>query len=155
MKGVFTRTIGGLRPADDAAEKILAKQPIGRDVLVDVSRPRSLPQMRLYWSVLALVWENLPERVQAAFPSVEVFEDYLCIRVGHAHLINSKAGLVPVPKSVSFAKADQDQFNDVLEKIINLVCGEIIPGLNKRDLMAEVNQRLGVPDLSVKGTGEK
>lgn len=148
MKGVFTRTIGGLRPADDAAEKILSKQPIGRDMLVDVSRPRSLPQMRLYWSLLHLVWENLPERVQAAFPSVEVFEDYLCIRVGHAHLINSKAGLVPVPKSVSFAKADQDEFNAVLEKILALVCGEIIPGLNREDLMAEVNNRLGVPDIS-------
>lgn len=132
-KGVFRKHLSHLIPADADAENLMRPIKHGEDVMVEVKRPRNLRHHRLFWGLMGLIWQNQeyyrsPEHVCAAFK----------IAVGHIDVIKTKRGEVAIPKSISFAKMDQVEFNHFFERALEFAVSEVIPGLGKEDLRTEV-----------------
>jgi hypothetical protein len=121
---------------DKGGADLLAKIPLGEDVAVKIMRDRSLPQHRLFWTVLRYVaeaseWETA-ERLLVA----------LKLRLGRYDLMklpNGKA--VPVPDSISFSAMTQDAFQEFMQKSLTIICQEVLPGYNPDDLLREAENR--------------
>ena len=71
--------------------------------------------------------------------------DWLKIKARHVKIIqNPKTGQVAIiPKSIAFASLSQDAFKRVLDRMIFIVCSEIIPGLDEGKLRAEIMAMVG------------
>lgn len=133
-----------LIPSDDRACEQIKKLPIGEDFAVKIVRGRSLPQHRLFWAVLSHVaeasqWES-PERLLVA----------LKIRLGRYDLMQMANGkVVPVPDSISFAAMTQDEFQKFFDDAVNVICAEIVPGMDSAQLISEAQSAHGLrPDAA-------
>lgn len=142
MKGrvLLAVTATGYVPADDEARAQHAKLAPGDNVMARVDRPRSLPQLRLYWSVLhhvaaATHWETA-ERLHVA----------LKVRLGLYDLCKLPNGkTVPVVNSASFDAMNQDEFQGFMDKALAVLCEESLGGMVVDDLIAEVCAATGTP----------
>lgn len=127
-----------LVPVDQKAADMIAKLPLGEDAVVTIKRDRSLPQHRLFWSVLQHVahaskWEN-PDRLLIA----------LKIRLGRYDLMQLPNGkVVPVPQSISFAAMSQDGFQEFMDASIRVICEEVVPSMDSAKLIAEAQGMIG------------
>jgi hypothetical protein len=121
-----------LFPVEQIGVDLLAKIPLGEDVAIKIMRSRSLPQHRLFWSVLRYVaeaseWET-PRRLLIA----------LKLRLGRYELMKMPSGkIVPVPDSISFAAMPQDTFQQFMDESIAIICSEVLPGMDPDRLIAE------------------
>ena len=133
-------TSKGYIPADDEGRAQHAKLAVGDFVMAKVDRPRSLPQLRLYWSVLhhvaaATHWENA-ERLHVA----------LKVRLGLFDLMKLPNGkTVPVVNSASFDAMNQDEFQKFMDKALAVLCEESLGGMAVADLIAQVCAETGIP----------
>lgn len=142
MKGrvLLAVTKTGYAPADEEARAQHAKQAAGDHVMARIDRPRSLPQMRLYWSVLHHVaesthWENA-ERLHVA----------LKVRLGLYDLCKLPNGkTVPVVSSASFDAMNQDEFQKYMDGALKVLCEESLGGMVVDDLIDEVCIATGTP----------
>jgi hypothetical protein len=121
-----------LMPCDDASAKLVAQIPSEDDVQIRIVRERSLPQHKLFWSVLDHVaknskWED-PERLLVA----------LKVRLGRYDLCKLPNGqTVPVPHSISFAKMDQADFQSFMDRAMQVICEDILGGYDSERLIRE------------------
>lgn len=125
-----------LAPMDSDA---LAKLPSGKALKVKVTRARSVPQHRLYFSMLNLVCENLDSPIQP-----KALHEWVKLRCGVSADIPLKNGKVDiVPGSISFEEMDQTEFQAFFDKAKELIIEHIIPGLNSDALEREARAMLG------------
>ena len=63
------RTLTGFSPADRGSEEIARRYGVGTILRADIKKPRNARHHRLYWSMLALICDNLngvrPETLHA------------------------------------------------------------------------------------------
>jgi len=136
-KGVFIKTIQGLAPHNQAARDILAKYRIDDLVTAEVVKPRNLGNHRLYWALCQKVAENMDGDYDA-----EVISDVLKIRTGHVTVVKTAKGECFIPKSISFSALDQIAFAAFFDKVVRVVCTDVLPGVNSDDLRAEIELML-------------
>lgn len=141
---IFTRTISGLAPLPGPAQEWLRKVKIGSTVSVEKPKqPRNGQQLRLYWAVLSLVHQNLPEGV--TYASVEDLSDALKIAVGHCRIIELPGGKVErIPKSISYKEMPQGKFDSFLTAVINKVIEHWLPGVTEEEIRQQAEQMLGL-----------
>lgn len=127
---------GYLAPDDDRALKALLRVPIGSSVKVEIKSGRSVPMMRKWWALMAKIQEN-----QSHYQTVEELEDALCVHLGHCERMLMKDGTeVRRPRSIAFDKLSQDEFNDLYDHALRMVCEHIIPGLSPGKLRSELEE---------------
>lgn len=123
-----------LVPVDPVSAEDLALLQSDRELLVTARSPRNIRQHRLAWALaqkLSDATDFLPDR--------ETAMDYLKLKARHAKLIVDGSGVVTlVPKSISFASLDQQGFARLLNRMIYVICSEIVPGLEESKLRAEI-----------------
>jgi hypothetical protein len=114
--------------------------PAGKPLRLSITQPRSIPQMRLYWSMLRLVADNLDSTV-----TTEALHNWIKMRCGVSAAIPLRNGETDyVPGSIAFDKMDQDQFQAFMDRALDLIVGHLIPGLAKPTLEAEARAMLGL-----------
>jgi hypothetical protein len=94
--------------------------------------------------MLQIVLEN-----QDFYKSVDDLLDVCKLRVGHCRTVATKTGDLKIPESISFAALDQDGFNAFYDRACAWVVTEVIPGLQRKHLDAEVEAKLlafGAPE---------
>lgn len=129
-----------LVPAAPIDGELIEAFPAGKALRVAVTPPRSVPQLRLYWSMLRLVADNLDSAV-----TTEALHNWIKMRCGIAAAIPLRNGETDyVPGSIAFDKMDQDQFQAFMDRALDLVLGQLIPGLSKPALEAEARAMLGL-----------
>jgi Protein of unknown function (DUF1367) len=133
MKGHFIRTLSGLKPANRACEEELAKIKMGAFLSVEVKQPRHPRHLAKWWVLMGIIADNLPGN-----HSAEDVCQVLKIRIGHVTRIGTPKGIIEIPKSISFAAMDQTEFNAFWDRAVKCICEDIIPGLGKEELEAEV-----------------
>lgn len=130
----------GYAPADDEARAQHARLAAGDHVMAKVERPRSLPQLRLYWSILHHVAES------THWESAERLHTALKVRLGLYDLCKLPNGkTVPVVSSASFDAMNQDEFQSFMDKALAVLCEESLGGMAVTDLIAEVCAATGTP----------
>lgn len=103
-------------------KKITTMEP-GETFDVEIVFPRSGPYHRRHMKIEATVFD-----AQERFSDPQIMRDWL--KVGAGHVVwapGPRGGIVPIPKSISYAKADQAEFEDFHSKVIAFLRGSHAP----------------------------
>lgn len=134
MKGVWRKTIGGLKPADALAEEVYQSLPLNCEVMADVTRSRNLGHHRKFYALAKLIRDN-----QDHYKTTDDVVDALKIAVGHCYPVEYRPGNWMVKtKSISWAKMDQSQFNEFWNGVVSVVITKFLPGVDSEALEAEI-----------------
>lgn len=138
MKGLFRRDEHGLVPLDDELPGWKRIKP-GDIVDIEYVRPRSQKFHRLLWALLKLVADN-----QEKYGMDEIL-DVVKIGVGHTRVIAMPGDFVfRIPKSISFASMDEDEFSAFFRSAVDYIISDLIP-FNREALLREVFEIAGLP----------
>lgn len=131
-KLVMRKRLGGLlEPADDIGVAALQKWKAGDIVICDIRKPRNPDHHRLFMALLALAFDAT-ER----FENADALRAWLKCQVGHADYFPMKdrdcphcgstitGDLVAIPKSMSFSKMDQTEFDAFFDKCMDVLSRE-------------------------------
>lgn len=111
------RNGNSLRAFGAESDSVLGKLPFNKVVYVEVKQPRNGKHHRLYWT--------LCQRIADAIGSeAETVSDVLKIRTGHCNNVQTKRGVLQLPKSISFAAMDQTKFSEFFEQCLTVIYGE-------------------------------
>lgn len=117
----------------------LMRFPTAKRLSVRVTQPRSVPQHRLYWSMLTLVADNLDQPITA-----DDLHEWLKLKLGYARPVRQRNGeIVYVARSIAFDKMEQAEFREFFDKAVSMLIEHIIPGLKVADLEREARAMLG------------
>lgn len=114
---ILRRTERGLEPRTRQAADLLAGYALHSDVEVSIKKRRSLPQLRLYWSMLHNVIE-----ATGAYPDAEHLHDAIKMELGFTAPMKLMSGeVVWMPDSVALAKMDAKQFKAFFDQAAELL----------------------------------
>lgn len=131
---LLERSLTGLSPADELAKEALRGYKRGELIRVKMTRVRNPRHHRLFFALIGLVYEN-----QDRYQSLEHMLTALKVALGHCETVICKDGKVAyLPKSISFAKMDQTEFDAFFNNTVDLVCKHFLPGVQSDDLRREV-----------------
>ena len=134
---IFMRTVGGLAPHNEAASEQLRGLALGAKVKVQISRPRNIGAHNLYWAMCSMIADAVPGDYTA-----ENVSDVLKLKVGHVTRIQTKRGIVEIPRSISFAKMDGAAFSAFLDRCVKVVSEEFLPHMTPSQVKAELEDML-------------
>ena len=137
-KGVFIRSVTGLIPDDDNAREALNGVAPGTLVACEVSRPRNLKHMRLYWKLCGTI-------ADAIGAHRENVSDVIKLRTGHFVVVDTRSGRHQFPRSISFGKMSQAEFSKFFDTACKVVCEELLPDLKPGALRDDIMRMAGVP----------
>lgn len=134
MKGVWRKTIGGLKPADALAEEVYQGLALNAEVFAEVTRPRNLGHHKKLFALLKIIRDN-----QDHYKTTDDVLDAVKIGTGHCYPVEYRPGNWMVKtKSIAWNKMDQLAFNEFWEKVVTLVITKFLPGVKREDLEAEI-----------------
>lgn len=124
MKFNVVNTMQGLVPAQDADFETKRKLRIGEVYQVSIKQLRNYEFHKKYFALINCAWEYQNERVQTHFKeSVELFRKTVEVSAGHCDLVYSieRKEWVEVPKSIAFDKLKETDFQDLYERVKNVL----------------------------------
>jgi hypothetical protein len=133
MYALFTRSLTGFVPADEEAGKLFKRVSLGEIVSLEGRQPRNLKWHRKYWVLIGVIQDNI-----SGVRSKEDISDAIKIGIGHTRKIVMKRGTYEIPKSISFAKMSQSEWEVFWDLAIKFVCSEILPGMDNDVLTQQV-----------------
>jgi transposase len=132
--------LGVLCPVDQQGRDAVAKLKMGQQVQVEVKRARNGKQHRLYWALIGLIHSQ-----QSRYATQEQLSNVIKCAVGWCDEVELKDGrLMVTPRSIAFANAKQEEFEQFFTKVIQLVITKILPGVAEADLRRELEEMVGV-----------
>ena len=134
---IMVKRLGALRPTDDSGIEALQKIGDGELVKVSWSRPRNIRFHNKFFAMLGIVLKN-----QEHYKSMDELLGVCKIQIGHVTVVSTGRGAVSLPKSISFAKMDETEFSAFYDRAVNWVLSDVIPGLQRQHLDAEVEAEL-------------
>ena len=136
MKLLLLNTREGLKPLTDDDYDEKKKLKIGEIYEVTIKKPRNLAFFRKYWALLKCAWEYLDERQQEFFKNnIEVFRKSLEITAGWCEPLFDleTQKWVHAPKSISFEKMNESEFNTLYNNVRDILFKVIIPNISKEE----------------------
>ena len=134
MKILLIKHLSSLKPADDEATEALKKWKQGDILRAEVSKPRNIGHHKKFFSLLNIVVDN-----QERFRNTSELLDAIKFELGHIDTRRKMNGeFFQVPKSISFAKMNQLEFDKFYSKAIDVILLHVLPGVDKSDLEQEV-----------------
>lgn len=136
MTELIMRRVGNRLAANcPMSEDDLAHVPTGKDLIVTVKAPRNPRQHRLAWALA-----NKLSDCCDFLPDAESAMDYLKIKARHVKIVHDPrtGNAYIVPKSIAFASVDQTAFSRLFNRMVWVVCNEIVPGLDESALRNEI-----------------
>ena len=123
MKLMVINTPHGLVPYGDEDYEEKKKLKDGAVYSVEVKVVRNLDFHRKYFAMVSYAWDFLNEAETATFRTKENFRKYLEISAGHCEVIYHPRleEFVEIPKSISFAKMDNADFDDLYRRVRDVV----------------------------------
>lgn len=112
--------------------------------MVEVQQRRSVEQHRLYWGMVRKVWDNLPEKFDGHFPSVERLSEELLIAAGHYEdVVDLERGIGKrVAKSIAFDKMKQEEFGVLFRAVVEVIYKFVIEDIDLQSLLDELDEML-------------
>ena len=120
MKINLLNTMSGLKPLYDSDHDEKKKLKIGEVYEATIKRPRNLSFHKKYFALINLAWEYQNEKAVEHFhQNIELFRKTIEVAAGWCEPIYSidRKEWVEVPKSISFDKMDADEFEQLYERV--------------------------------------
>jgi hypothetical protein len=130
-----------LAPESPLDAEMIAELEHGKPYRVDISHPRKLGSLRLYFGMLKLVMNNLP----GFAPDVETLHEAVKIMLGRTVIVDD----VILPASISFAKMDEAEFRRYLDDFKVLLTERLIPGASGDAFERQAMEMLGLTPMAV------
>lgn len=129
-----------LYPASGLAERMIETLPLNKVLRTNKpTQPRSVKQNALYWALLTLAAENMSEPVTS-----DALHEWMKLRLGVTVTIRLKNGKTDtVAGSTAFENMPPEEFGPHLDRVADLICEHLIPGLGREDLLREARLMLG------------
>ena len=112
---VYFRRVGwALVPELQIDVEALAKIPVNARVRVEISEPRSVNRLRLYWRMLAYVRDATD-----CAPTSEHLHSAIKLELGYGIPVRLSSGVkVLVPGSIAFDKMSEDEFRGFFDRAV-------------------------------------
>lgn len=137
-KALYCKSPTGFAPVDDAGRRYWARFAVGDQVMLDIRRPRSLPQHNLFWALAQIAADNNPGKLASKDEAADCIK-LACGLTKTTHIkYQGQWYERKAPASIAFESMPQDEFNPFFEKAIAYVCAELVPGLDPATLEIEV-----------------
>lgn len=135
------RTLSGFSAADEHAQELIKKFPVGETFRGEIVKPRSRKTLGRYWVLCQMILDNTE-----MFRSKEQVSDYLKIRTGHStSIVAAKTGeIFHVANSIDFDSLDETQFQEFWSRACDVVAEDILPGITESELNYEVQKIVGM-----------
>lgn len=127
------RTLAGFAPDDADAQASLKRIPLGTSVRCEITRPRSVPQLRYYWQLCALVAQN-----HATLQTREQVDQALRLLTGHVDLLQVEGRTLQLPRRIAFAQLSQDEWQAYLGRAKDAVVQHLLPGIERPEFEEEI-----------------
>ena len=133
MKFIVKKVFGKLVPVynSDAEALKASKLKEGEEYEVEIKRKRNYLFHKKYFALLNLCYD-----IQEYFNDISDLREYLTCKAGYYEKIPTPDGEMIKAKSISFAKMDDIEFEDLYQKTIQAVCNFLDVG--KDDLINEI-----------------
>ncbi len=113
---------GSFQPADQEAAEWAVKQKTGVVVYADFRKRRNYEFHKKYFGMLNIAHQNMPEKFNAEYPTMENLREAVQIAAGHYEvicLLNGRKGLKS--KTISFAKMSQEEFEKLYSTALDVI----------------------------------
>jgi hypothetical protein len=134
---ILKKTLRGFVPAYPDDEEKIKKFKLGSMVKATIKTARNIKFHKKFFALLNVIYKN-----QEMFDNLDIMRSYLTIKAGFYDATTTDKGVFVTPKSISFAKMDNIEFEEFYYAIIRVVCSSLIPGLDRADLLNEVDRFL-------------
>ena len=122
---------GGFEPVFDTDIENLKRIKIGEEVKCSITKPRNYKFHQKFFALLQLAFRN-----QDRYQKFDHLRIVYTLKAGYYEEIRTDYGTHYHPKSISFAKMDQTEFEDLFNKMVDVVVMEI--GVDRKELIQEV-----------------
>lgn len=111
----------------------------GKVYRAEVKEVRNYNFLKKFFAMIDVVWENLPEKLEKGYGTKENFRYELTMRAGYReNWTTAKGAPMWRPKSISFAKMSEHDFQILYNSILDDVIQNFIKGLEKSVLEHEI-----------------
>lgn len=152
---------GTMRPVNRISfEALTTKFAAGEHVFAKLTRKRSVRQNNLFHALCQAAYDN--QRAGPTLPSWEHLKGWLLIQAGHCTVTRfapeeltprvaaafrksfadvdfvrdgTGAILMKQARSVAFNETNADEMQAVMNRVVDLICTEIVPGASPEDLL--------------------
>lgn len=126
----------GFFPSSQMASEDIAPAKMNSEVVCSFYSPRNLEALKFLWALVHKVADNSARWLDKD----EAMED-LKMRARFARFVQLNSGKVELrPKSLK--RINDEQLRLLTDKIMDIICEEIIPGMKKNDLRKEIELML-------------
>lgn len=140
-KFLAIKKLGALRPIDDTGQEVLGHLGDGEIIEVEFRKKRNVQHHRKFWALMTIVWNNIDH---GRYPTVESLVAAIKISTGHREMITLPNGTeVYIPRSISFAKMDQTEFERFYDRMCDVIAEYWLPGVTSQELNTEVSVMIG------------
>jgi hypothetical protein len=110
---------------------------MGGEVVCSFYSPRNLESLKFLWALVHKVADNSDFWLDKD----EAMED-LKMRARFARFVLNSEGKVEL-RTKSLKRINDEQLRQLTDKIIDIICRDIIPGMSKNTLRKEIEEMLG------------
>lgn len=140
----FIKAHGGLVPFGPDAEKWLASTKLGQIVESTFTRPRNYMFHKKYFGLLNYAFEQWDIPDNDAAKDFDEYRKDLTILCGYFTMVPKVGGgEKPKAKSIAFDKMDEEEFQRLYSKTIDVLLDKILQTHTEEDVHRVMNQLLG------------
>jgi hypothetical protein len=133
----------GWRPYGGEAEEAHRKQKRGETVMLDCKRPRNLSHHNKYWTLIGFVHDNLPESMDARYPTPGALHKEMKLQAGHYDIHVTMGGKsIYIPKPTDFGAMGQDEFAKYYDAVLSAITRFVLPAITDDDLRDEMARQV-------------
>jgi len=125
-------------PDMDSDWEAVKKFRVGEVIAADIKRERNLQFHRKFFALLQLAFQNQDK--------YKIFEDFLVeikLKTGHyKEHVTTKGRIIYIPKSLSFSKCDEIEFERRYNNAIDVILENFILGSSREEINSMVQQIL-------------
>jgi len=133
MKFLVKKHFGNLIPVYNSDLEALKSAKLKENDIyeVDIKRKRNYEFHKKYFALINLCFDN-----QETFTEFEDLRNYLTMKAGYVKKIETGTGQMILPLSISFAKMDNIEFEQLYQKTIDVICKFI--DVDEKGIMSEI-----------------
>lgn len=131
MKFHLIKTLNGFKFAYDSDLEKGKKVKVGDIVECEIKQPRNYNFHKKFFALIELVFQN-----QEITDDKEDLRAYLIMKAGFYKTVQTKEGVMYLPKSISFANMDEIEFHELYGKLLNVACNLL--DLDEKTIIEEI-----------------
>lgn len=134
---------GVLTPMFPEDGEALSMLHSGREYMVSISVPRNVKFHRKFFALLGICYDNMPDYIRKRdhIHSIDTLLYAIKIAAGHFDNISVNGREIPVPRSISFAKMDNAQFERFYNRALDIILETYLVGTSRSDIIEEIESQ--------------